>query len=123
KDFNLLPEIQQALDSLGFQTPTEIQEKAIPLLLSRDKVDLHGQAQTGTGKTLAFGIPLLHRIDRKNKQTQAVVVAPTRELALQICDSLRPLAAAAGISIDAIYGGASMDAQIRNLRRGNTSSG
>lgn len=118
KDFNLLPEVQQALDRLGFTTPTEIQEKAIPILLAKDKVDLHGQAQTGTGKTLAFGIPLLSRIDRKNKQTQAVIIAPTRELALQICDSIRPLAEAAGISIDAIYGGASIEGQMKNLRRG-----
>jgi ATP-dependent RNA helicase DeaD len=118
KDFNLLPEVQQALDRLGFTTPTEIQEKAIPILLAKSKVDLHGQAQTGTGKTLAFGIPLLSRIDRKNKQTQAVIIAPTRELALQICDSIRPLAEAAGISIDAIYGGASIEGQMKNLRRG-----
>ena len=118
KDFSLLPEIQKALDKLGFVTPTEIQAKAIPLLLSRPKIDLHGQAQTGTGKTLAFGIPLLHRIDRSNKQTQALVIAPTRELALQICDSIRPLAESAGISVDAIYGGASLEAQMRNLRRG-----
>lgn len=118
KDFGLLPEIQKALDKLGFVSPTEIQAKAIPALLSREKVDLHGQAQTGTGKTLAFGIPLLHRIERSNKQTQALVIAPTRELALQICDSIRPLAEAAGISVDAIYGGASLEAQMRNLRRG-----
>lgn len=118
KDFGLLPEIQKALDKLGFVSPTEIQAKAIPVLLSREKVDLHGQAQTGTGKTLAFGIPLLHRIDRSNKQTQALVIAPTRELALQICDSIRPLAESAGITVDAIYGGASLEAQMRNLRRG-----
>jgi len=118
KDFGLLPEIQKALDKLGFVSPTEIQAKAIPALLSREKVDLHGQAQTGTGKTLAFGIPLLHRIERGNKQTQALVIAPTRELALQICDSIRPLAESAGISVDAIYGGASLEAQMRNLRRG-----
>jgi len=118
KDFNLLPEIQKQLDTLGFTTPTEIQAKAIPVLLEKSKVDLHGQAQTGTGKTLAFGIPLLHRIDRKNKQTQALIIAPTRELALQICDSIRPLADAIGISVDAIYGGASIEAQVRNLRRG-----
>ncbi len=74
KDFGLLPEVQKALDKLGFVSPTEIQAKAIPLLLSRPHVDLHGQAQTGTGKTLAFGIPLLHRIDISNKQTQALVI-------------------------------------------------
>ena len=62
KDFPLLPEIQQVLERLGFETPTEIQAKAIPLLLSQSKTDIHGQAQTGTGKTLAFGIPFIHRI-------------------------------------------------------------
>lgn len=118
KDFNFLPEIQKQLETLGFTTPTEIQAKAIPTLLEKQKIDLHGQAQTGTGKTLAFGLPLLHRIDRTNKQTQALVIAPTRELALQICDSIRPFAEAAGITVDAIYGGASIEAQVRNLRRG-----
>lgn len=118
KDFQLLPEIQEALDRLGFVTPTEIQAKTIPLLLAQSKTDLHGQAQTGTGKTLAFGIPLLHRIDRSSKNTQGLVIAPTRELALQICDSIRPLAEAAGIRVDTIYGGASIEAQIKSLRRG-----
>ena len=71
-DFPLLPQIQKSLDALGFTTPTEIQEKAIPLLLGDLKRDIHAQAQTGTGKTLAFGIPLLHSIDTsKNKFTLA----------------------------------------------------
>ena len=118
KDFNLAPEIQKAIDVLGFTEPTEIQHKAIPLLLAANKVDFHGQAQTGTGKTLAFGIPLLHRINRESKATQALIVAPTRELALQICDSMKPLARAMGISIDTIYGGMSMEEQIRSLKRG-----
>jgi ATP-dependent RNA helicase DeaD len=118
KDFNLAPEIQQALDSLGFTEPTEIQQKTIPLLLASSPIDVHGQAQTGTGKTLAFGIPLLHRIDPSQKTTQALVVAPTRELAVQICDSIRPLAKSLGISIEAIYGGVSMEDQIRALKRG-----
>ncbi|HVW99009.1 MAG TPA: DEAD/DEAH box helicase, partial [Candidatus Babeliaceae bacterium] len=118
KDFNLAPEIQKALDSLGFTQPTEIQQKAIPLLLGSQPIDIHGQAQTGTGKTFAFGIPLLQKIDPTDKTTQALVVAPTRELAVQICDSLRPLAQARSISIDAIYGGVSMEDQIRSLKKG-----
>ncbi len=118
KDFNLAPEVQQTLDTLGFTEPTEIQAKSLPILLGSKKVDFHGQAQTGTGKTLAFGLPLLHRIDRSQKITQGLVVAPTRELALQIVDSLRPFAKALGISIEPIYGGVSMEDQLRALKRG-----
>jgi len=118
KDFSLAAPIQHTLDTLGFTEPTEIQRKAIPALLAQSKIDVHGQAQTGTGKTLAFGIPLLHRIDTKSKKTQALVVAPTRELALQIYESLKPFAQAMGISIEAIYGGMSMELQMRALKRG-----
>ncbi len=118
KDFNLAPEIQQTLDKLGFTNPTEIQQKSLPLLLSQERIDFHGQAQTGTGKTLAFGIPLLHRIDKANRAPQALVVAPTRELAVQICDSIRPFAQAMGLTIETIYGGMSMEDQIRSLKRG-----
>lgn len=118
KDLPLCQEVQEALDSIGFTHPTEIQEKAIPVLLEKEGVDIHGQAQTGTGKTLAFGIPLLHRIDLTNKATQGLVVAPTRELAVQICDSLKPFAKKMGITIKTIYGGVSMDEQIGALRRG-----
>lgn len=117
KDLGLSQEAQQTIEKLGFTQPTEIQAKAIPLLLSK-AMDFHGQAQTGTGKTLAFGLPLLERIDKSNRMTQALVVAPTRELALQICDSLKPFAQAANITITTIYGGSSMEEQIRNLRRG-----
>lgn len=118
KDFVLAAPVQQTLDTLGFTEPTEIQRKAIPALLAASKVDVHGQAQTGTGKTLAFGIPLLHRIDTKSKKTQALVVAPTRELAVQIYESLKPFAQAMGISIEPIYGGMSMELQMRALKRG-----
>lgn len=118
KDFVLSPAIQATLESLGFQEPTEIQRKAIPMLLAQSKIDFHGQAQTGTGKTLAFGIPLMHRIDATSKTTQALIVAPTRELAVQICDSLRPFARASGVVIEAVYGGVSMEDQMRALKRG-----
>ncbi len=118
KAFNLKPELQRALDELGFTEPTDIQEKAIPLLLSGKKIDFHGQAQTGTGKTLAFGIPLLQRIDPLQKVPQAIVVAPTRELALQIADSISQVARYSGIAIDVIYGGVSMEDQIRRLKKG-----
>ncbi len=118
KELNLAESLQQALDTLGFTTPTEIQQKAIPLLLAHKKVDFHGQAQTGTGKTLAFGIPLLHRIDPTKKVPQALIVAPTRELALQIKESINVLARSLDIRVEAIYGGVSMDDQTYALRRG-----
>lgn len=117
KDLLLSPEIQQALDRMGFTTPTEIQEKAIPVLLKSERVDLLGQAQTGTGKTLAFGLPLLHKINPSSRITQALIVAPTRELVVQIKDSLRQVASSS-ISIEAIYGGVSMVEQMRALKKG-----
>lgn len=119
--FQSLPlnsQLQEKLAALGFTVPTEIQAKAIPLLIAHDRIDIHGQAQTGTGKTLAFGLPLLQKINTSSRTTQAIIIAPTRELALQICDSLRPFAQALRVSIDAIYGGASIEAQIRSLRQG-----
>lgn len=118
QDFGLAPEIQQTLSKCGFERPTEIQEKAIPLLLGSQKIDFHGQAQTGTGKTLAFGIPLLHRINKAERRVQALVIVPTRELAVQICDSLKPLASSIGVTLEAIYGGASIEVQLQKLRRG-----
>lgn len=118
KDFSLHPEITQALTDLGFTKPTEIQSKAIPLLLSSEAIDFHGQAQTGTGKTLAFGIPLIQHIDVQQKHTQALIVAPTRELVVQICQSLNVIAKRLRISIEAIYGGAGMHEQINALKKG-----
>ncbi len=118
KDLPLSQELRDVLDKQGFTIPTEIQAKAIPLLLSSPKIDFHGQAQTGTGKTLAFGIPLFERIDRNNKGSQALIVAPTRELAVQIYESLQKVASHVGVSMTVIYGGVSIDDQIRNLKRG-----
>lgn len=118
KNLSLAPNIAKALDVLGFEKPTEIQSKAIPMLLTTKKVDFHGQAQTGTGKTLAFGIPLIQTIDESNKNVQALIVAPTRELVVQITQSLRSVAQFTTISIESIYGGVSMENQISALRRG-----
>lgn len=118
KNLSLAPNIARALETLGFSKPTEIQSKAIPMLLTSKKVDFHGQAQTGTGKTLAFGIPLIQTIDETNHTTQALIVAPTRELVVQICQSLKSVAQYMNISIEAVYGGVSMEDQIRALRKG-----
>lgn len=114
----LLPAIKKSLDSLGFTTPTEIQAKAIPLLLENPQSDVHAQAQTGTGKTLAFGIPLLQAIDPSKKAVQGLVIAPTRELVLQIYESLKDVSRESGIIIEPIYGGMSIDRQVSSIKRG-----
>ncbi len=117
-DFPIVPSILSSIQALGFETPTEIQEKIIPLLLKNLSQDVHAQAQTGTGKTLAFGIPLLHTIDSSSKIVQALVVAPTRELVLQIFESLRDVSRQTGIKIEPIYGGMPMQKQIDGIKRG-----
>lgn len=117
KDLNIEPKIQKVLDELGFTQPTEIQEKAIPILLDTEKVNFHGQAQTGTGKTLAFAIPLLQKINPKVKATQALIVAPTRELAFQIYETIKILSKHLDLNSVVIYGGTSIENQIKELRR------
>lgn len=116
-DLQIHPEIQRALDGLGFTTPTQIQAQAIPLLKS-SQIDFHGQAQTGTGKTIAFGIPLIEQTEGKGCFPEALIIAPTRELVVQIVDSLQALAKYRKISIEPIYGGVSMFAQEKALRKG-----
>lgn len=108
----------QATDALGYKNPTPIQEQAIPVLLSGTK-DLVGLAQTGTGKTAAFGLPLLHVIDEKQKYPQALVVCPTRELCLQIVNEIEAFKKfIPGMYVAAVYGGTSITQQIRELKRG-----
>ena len=95
-----------------------VQEQVIPYLLDSTK-DVIALAQTGTGKTAAFGIPLLQRIDASNNMTQAVVLSPTRELCLQICDDLRAFSKfMSGTRVLAVYGGASIVQQMKELRKG-----
>jgi ATP-dependent RNA helicase DeaD len=108
----------QATDALGFKNPTPIQEQAIPVLLSGTK-DLVGLAQTGTGKTAAFGLPLLQLVDEAQKFPQALIVCPTRELCLQIVSELELFKKfMPGMHVIAVYGGTSIGLQIRDLRRG-----
>ncbi|HRN77886.1 MAG TPA: DEAD/DEAH box helicase [Candidatus Dependentiae bacterium] len=108
----------KAVHELGFVNPTAIQEKAIPLLLHGD-TDFIGLAQTGTGKTAAFGLPMLHRIDPSDKKTQALILAPTRELCLQISNELTRYAKYIdGLEVVSVYGGASITEQIRSLKKG-----
>ncbi len=114
----LRPELLQAIEELGFTEPTPIQQQAIPVLISENR-DLVALAQTGTGKTAAFGLPLLHLVSDDALQVQALVLCPTRELCLQITRDLDDLAKhLPDIRVAAVYGGASMDQQIRQLKRG-----
>ena len=111
-------QLVQAITEMGFENPTPIQEKAIPVLLS-GTTDFVGLAQTGTGKTAAFGLPLLHLIDVSQKHPQALIVCPTRELCLQICNDLMNFKKhVKGLNVEPVYGGASIVMQIRELRKG-----
>ena len=111
-------ELVAGILQLGFETPTPIQEQAIPILLSGN-TDLVGLAQTGTGKTAAFGLPLVELVDAGDRSTQALVVAPTRELSVQITSDLsRFVKGVKDLNIVTVYGGASISDQIRQLRRG-----
>ena len=111
-------EIRRAIEELGFEQPMPVQEAVIPYLLG-NRNDVIALAQTGTGKTAAFGIPLLQRIDTNSKETQAIVLSPTRELCLQIADDLNDFAKyIPHMHIEAVYGGASIETQIRALRKG-----
>jgi ATP-dependent RNA helicase DeaD len=116
KELGLSPQIQQALDELGFDEPTPIQDKAIPELLGGH--DVIGQAQTGTGKTAAFGLPLLQYLDPDNDEVQAVVLTPTRELCIQVTQALRSYAEHLDIEIVAVFGGAPIKSQQAQLRSG-----
>ena len=114
-DFGLSNPVLRALSELGFEKPSEIQQQAIPMLLSKE-TDLIGLAQTGTGKTAAFGVPLLERIDTKSRHTQALILAPTRELGQQIAQQLELYGKyIKGLSMLAVYGGASISQQINAL--------
>jgi ATP-dependent RNA helicase DeaD len=112
------PNIVKAITELGFETPTPIQEQAIPVLLKEEK-DLVGLAQTGTGKTAAFGLPLIQTVDFNSRNTQALILCPTRELCLQITKDLQSYTKyTQGANIVAIYGGASIVNQLRDVKRG-----
>ncbi len=111
-------EIRRAIDELGFEHPMPVQEEVIPYLLNSGK-DVIALAQTGTGKTAAFGIPVLQQIDRDSRNTQALILSPTRELCLQIADDLNDFAKYLDdVSIVPVYGGASIMTQIHSLRHG-----
>ena len=113
----LRPHLTEALTALGYETPTPIQERTIPLLLAGG--DIIGQAQTGTGKTAAFALPILQAIDPKQKKTQALVLAPTRELAMQVAEAIHSYAQKMDpVSVLPVYGGAPIVPQLKRLERG-----
>lgn len=117
EEMGLSEEIQKAVRYMGFEEASPIQAKAIPAMISG--IDLIGQAQTGTGKTAAFGIPLLEKVDPKLKKLQAIVLCPTRELAIQVADEIRNLSRYMhGIKALPIYGGQDIVKQIRSLKSG-----
>ena len=117
-ELGIRPEILAALTDLGFETPTPVQEKAIPHMLSSEK-DVVALAQTGTGKTAAFGIPLMHNIDPATRAVQALVLAPTRELCVQITRDFENFSKhLPGVKCVPVYGGANIREQIRGLQRG-----
>jgi ATP-dependent RNA helicase DeaD len=118
EQLGLSESLLKAILDLGFENPTEVQEKAIPLLLEKD-TDLVALAQTGTGKTAAFGFPLIQKIDANNRNTQALILSPTRELCLQITNEIKNYAKyEKGINVVAVYGGASITEQARDIKRG-----
>jgi ATP-dependent RNA helicase DeaD len=119
ENYGLSKEILKAIKELGYINPTPIQAKTIPHLLNSDR-DLVGLAQTGTGKTAAFGLPILNQIDYQNKITQSIILSPTRELCVQIAKDMQNYAKyLPEIRITAVYGGASIENQIKDLRKGS----
>ena len=117
-ELGLQESLLKAIGDLGFETPSEVQEKAIPLLLA-DHIDLVALAQTGTGKTAAFGFPLIQRIDPSSRTTQGLILSPTRELCLQITKEIQAYSKyERGLNTVAIYGGASIQDQARQIQRG-----
>jgi len=118
EELGVSEEIRRAISEMGFVQPMPVQEAVIPYLLENRR-DVIALAQTGTGKTAAFGLPLLMRLDLGNRDTQALVLSPTRELCLQIADDLRDFGRYVdGLHVEAVYGGAAIEPQMRALRKG-----
>ena len=118
KQLGLEENLLQAITDMGFETPSEVQEKAIPILLEQD-TDLVALAQTGTGKTAAFGFPMLQKINIASRTTQGLILSPTRELCLQITNEIKQYGKhCKGLNVVAIYGGASITDQARDVKKG-----
>ncbi|NNK82843.1 MAG: DEAD/DEAH box helicase [Flavobacteriaceae bacterium] len=119
QELGLEDNILQAINDLGFEKPSEVQDKAIPILLQEEDCDLVALAQTGTGKTAAFGFPMLQKINVDSRTTQGLILSPTRELCLQITNELKLYGKYyKGLNVTAIYGGASITDQAKQVKRG-----
>lgn len=114
-NLGLSKEIVDVLTNLGYTVPTEIQTKAIPLLIANK--DVVGRSETGSGKTFAFGLPIIQNINRDDETIQALVVCPTRELAMQDADEIKKVALPLGVRVCAVFGGSNLDRQIDALKR------
>lgn len=117
KALGLSGETLEALNKKGFEAPSSIQEKVIPLLLQGDK-DVVGQSHTGSGKTAAFGLPIIERIQPRSGSVQALILTPTRELTLQVAEELISLKGSKKLTILPVYGGQSIEMQLKHLKRG-----
>ena len=118
EELGVSPEIRKAIEEMGYENPMQVQEEVIPYLLGENN-DVVALAQTGTGKTAAFGLPLLQQIDVKNRVPQSLILCPTRELCLQIAGDLNDYSKYIdGLKVLPVYGGSSIDSQIRSLKRG-----
>ncbi|MFI3308038.1 MAG: DEAD/DEAH box helicase [Mycoplasmatota bacterium] len=116
KTLGLSKEVLNSIETLGYEKPSKIQEDIIPLIING--YDVIGQAQTGTGKTLAFAASILSKIDIKKNVVQAIILTPTRELAMQVCKEFRGLTQSKSFDIVAVYGGDSIERQIKDLKKG-----
>ena len=114
--FSLSPETLRSVEAKGYEAPTPVQEETIPLALAGK--DLVVQSRTGTGKTAAFGIPIVEKVDPGHGAVQAVVLAPTRELAMQVAAEIAELGRDRGVKVESVYGGDSMERQVEGIRRG-----
>ena len=117
KKLGLSDKTIEALKAKGFEEPTEIQRLCIPLLLE-ENTEVIGQAQTGTGKTAAFALPIIETLDGGSKVPEALILCPTRELAIQVSEEIISLKGDKKIEVAPVYGGASMENQLRRLRKG-----
>ncbi|MBY9001377.1 MAG: DEAD/DEAH box helicase, partial [Candidatus Heimdallarchaeota archaeon] len=118
QEYDINPNIKRALDEMEIHTPTKIQERAIPMLLDGGRTHVLAQAKTGTGKTLAFSIPITNQISPKQKSVQAVVLVPTRELCKQVYSVIHKLTKYRQLKAVEVYGGVSIDRQRREIKAG-----
>src|SRR5258706_6329789 len=115
-ELNLRAETLASIEAMGYRAPTNVQAESIPRALAGK--DLVVQSRTGTGKTAAFGIPIVERVDVERPEVQALALAPTRQLALQVSQEIAEIGRARGVKVEAIYGGDSLERQIQGIERG-----